>query len=86
MLTVALSFLLYPKPFSWKYAVGGAAVLISLAATQELQRRKGGDVSPAKGGEAQPLARDTSEEDSRATDRYDRSSDVGSVDDDPHDI
>ena len=81
MLTVALSFALYPKPFSWKYAVGGAAVLISLAATQELQRRKGGDVSPAEGGEAQPFARDTSEEDSRA----DRSSDVGSVDDDPHD-
>jgi len=81
VLTVALSFVLYPKPFSWKYAVGGAAVLISLAATQELQRRKGGDVSPAEGGEAQPFARDTSEEDSRA----DRSSDVGSVDDDPHD-
>lgn len=44
VLTVVVSFLLYPKPVSSKYALGGAAVLISLAATHELQRRKGGDV------------------------------------------
>ena len=49
MLTVLLSFVLYPKPFSTKYILGGIAVVISLLATHELQRRKGGDVqqSPA---------------------------------------
>ena len=44
VLTVVLSFVLYPKPLSYKYALGGAAVLASLVATHELQRRKGGDV------------------------------------------
>jgi len=44
VLTVVLSFLLYPKPVSAKYLVGGLAVLLSLAATHELHRRKGGDV------------------------------------------
>ena len=49
MLTVLLSFVLYPKPFSTKYILGGIAVVVSLLATHELQRRKGGDVqqSPA---------------------------------------
>jgi len=64
VLTVVLSFVLYPKPLSWKYAVGGVAVLASLVATQELQRRKGGDVKHAppkelaagsNSPEAQPL-------------------------------
>ena len=44
VLTVVLSFVLYPKPVSQKYLMGGVAVLISLVATHELQRRKGGDV------------------------------------------
>ena len=39
--------MLYPKPLSYKYALGGVAVLASLAATHELQRRKGGDVKHA---------------------------------------
>ena len=57
VLTVVLSFVLYPKPMSWKYAAGGAAVLCSLVATQELQRRKGGDVKQPRddGVEAEPL-------------------------------
>ena len=58
VLTVALSFVLYPKPLSYKYALGSAAVLISLAATQELQRRKGGDVKHSP-----PASHDTSEAD-----------------------
>ena len=41
VLTIVLSFLLYPKPLSWKYGLGGFAVLLSLAATHELHRRKG---------------------------------------------
>jgi len=45
VLTVVMSFVLYPKPLSWKYGLGTAAVLISLVATHELQRRKGGDVT-----------------------------------------
>jgi len=44
VLKVVQSFILYPKPISSKYYLGGAFVLISLAATHELQRRKGGDV------------------------------------------
>jgi len=60
VLTITLSFLLFSAdhPFTWKYAAGGVFVLGSLAATQELQRRKGGDVkcSPAKeAAEAEPL-------------------------------
>ena len=39
-----LSFVLFPKPVSSKHALGGLAVLVCLAAMQELQRRKGGDV------------------------------------------
>ena len=63
VLSVSISFLLYPKPLSWKYGVGGAFVLVSLAATQELQRRKGGDVklAPPKrdgGGAATAAAAD----------------------------
>ena len=66
MLTVLISFVLYPKPFSSKYVLGGIAVIVSLAATHELQRRKGGDVQQlsaprstkekAAGSEVQPLA------------------------------
>jgi len=44
VLTIVLSFVLYPKPLSNKYALGGAFVLASLVATHELQKRKGGDV------------------------------------------
>jgi len=58
VLTVVISFVLYPKPVSWKYGLGGVFVLVSLIATQELQRRKGGDVrhTPSKEiGEAVPL-------------------------------
>mmetsp|Transcript_41528 Transcript_41528/g.109548 ORF Transcript_41528/g.109548 Transcript_41528/m.109548 type:complete len:360 (+) Transcript_41528:69-1148(+) len=44
VLTVIASFILIPKPISEKYYMGGAAVVVSLLATQELQRRKGGDV------------------------------------------
>ena len=62
VLTVVLSFVLYPKPVSWKYYMGGVAVLLSLVATQELQRRKGGDVKhvPAKdeAAEMEPLSED----------------------------
>ena len=47
VLTVIMSFLLYPKPVSWKYGLGGLAVVASLAITQEMQRRKGGDVTHA---------------------------------------
>ena len=45
-----------------RYLVGGVCVLVSLVVTQELQRRKGGDVKdghiPKEGGEdqSQPLA------------------------------
>jgi len=49
VLTVVLSFLLYPKPISDKYVLGGVAVVLSLLATHELQRRKGGDVHPRGG-------------------------------------
>ncbi|KAL3893734.1 MAG: hypothetical protein SGPRY_014027 [Prymnesium sp.] len=44
VITVVLSFVLYPKLISSKYLIGGLFVLVSLAATHELQRRKGGDV------------------------------------------
>lgn len=42
--TVLISFVLFPKAFCWQYPVGGVMVIISLVATQELQRRKGGDL------------------------------------------
>ncbi|KAL1530753.1 hypothetical protein AB1Y20_001652 [Prymnesium parvum] len=44
VLTVVLSFIIFPKAISDKYYLGGFFVLVSLAATHELQRRKGGDV------------------------------------------
>lgn len=53
VLTVVLSFVLFPKPISPKYLLGGACVLASLVATHELQRRKGGDVSDARPGKEQ---------------------------------
>ena len=52
VLTIVLSFVLFPKTVSYKYYLGGVAVLLSLAATHELQRRKGGDVKPATHPEA----------------------------------
>ena len=59
VLTVVISFVLYPKPLSWKYGLGGVCVLLSLAVTQELQRRKGGDVKHAppkdEAAEEEPL-------------------------------
>ncbi len=54
--TVLFSFMLYPKPFSSKYALGLLAVVCSLAAIQELQRRKGGDVKRT-GSTVTPLVR-----------------------------
>ena len=59
VLTVVLSFVIYPKPISDKYVVGGACVLLSLVATQQLQWQKGGDVHHAPVSNAtdlQPLA------------------------------
>jgi len=66
VITVVLSFALYPKPISFMYYLGGGAVLSSLAATHELQRRKGGDGTLTESepagdateadSEAQPLA------------------------------
>merc|ERR1719469_1189797 len=44
VLTIGISFVLFAHPLTWKYGVGAIFVLVSLAATQELQRRKGGDV------------------------------------------
>lgn len=77
VITVVMSFIIYAKPLVWKYYLGLAFVVFSLIATQELQRRKGGDVRPAlegnkaadlemaKGGdhrtEAAPLAGDMSD-------------------------
>ena len=60
VLTIVLSFVLYPKPISQKYLLGGLAVLVSLVATHELQRRKGGDVKASDahvpaGGPAEAL-------------------------------
>ena len=57
MLTVLLSFVLYPKPFSTKYILGGIAVVISLLATHELQRRKGGDVQQSAPPKIAPVKR-----------------------------
>jgi len=56
ILTVTLSFVLYPKPFSAKYLLGGLAVLLSLGAIHELQKRKGGDVKHG-GSTITPLVR-----------------------------
>ena len=59
VLTIAISFVLFAHPLTWQYGVGGVFVLVSLAATQELQRRKGGDVKHAppkeEAAEAEPL-------------------------------
>jgi len=57
VLTVLLSFVLYPKPFSTKYILGGIAVVISLLATHELQRRKGGDVQQSPAPKIVPVKR-----------------------------
>jgi len=59
VLTVVLSFVLYPKPISPKYLIGGVCVLASLVATHELQRRKGGDVHNTKGTDAKEAAEHT---------------------------
>lgn len=62
VLTIGISFVLFAHPLTWKYGVGAIFVLVSLAATQELQRRKGGDVkhSPPKdeAAEMEPLSED----------------------------
>jgi hypothetical protein len=62
VLTLVVSFILFAHPLTWKYGVGGFFVVISLVATQELQRRKGGDVKhvPAKdeAAEMEPLSED----------------------------
>ena len=62
MLTLVISFVLFAHPVTWKYGVGGLFVVISLIATQELQRRKGGDVKhiPPKdeAAEMEPLSED----------------------------
>ena len=57
VLTVLLSFVLYPKPFSTKYILGGIAVVVSLLATHELQRRKGGDVQQSAPPKIAPVKR-----------------------------
>jgi adenosine 3'-phospho 5'-phosphosulfate transporter B3 len=53
--TVVISFLIFPKTFCWQYLVGGIMVVISLVATQELQRRKGGDVKHEPAGPLLPI-------------------------------
>jgi hypothetical protein len=62
VLTLVISFVLFAHPVTWKYGVGGLFVVISLIATQELQRRKGGDVQhvPPKdeAAEMEPLSED----------------------------
>jgi len=62
VLTLVISFVLFAHPVTWKYGVGGLFVVISLIATQELQRRKGGDVKhiPPKdeAAEMEPLSED----------------------------
>ena len=44
VISIVLSFVFFAKPFVWKYGLGFFLVVVSLVATQELQRRKGGDV------------------------------------------
>jgi adenosine 3'-phospho 5'-phosphosulfate transporter B3 len=53
MVSIALSMMLYPKPWDWKYGAGAVSTTIGLYALYSIKRRKylaagGGSMEAAK--------------------------------------
>lgn len=55
---VILSFIVFPKPLSWKYCVGGALVAASLYYMQRMGKRPIGDAGPAGKGKGAAASRE----------------------------